>query len=96
MISLDLTREAPLVDRGKLHLVKGRSISICHHCKTSMSRKSLLRCNECRHDFCPNCLDACRCYTQGGFRVGSRRRPQPPTRHLALVTGAMPQTSRQR
>lgn len=96
MISLDLTREAPLVDRGKLHLVKGRSISICHHCKTSLSRKSLLRCNECRHDFCPNCLDACRCYTQGGFRVGSRRRQQSPERHLALVTGAMPQTSRQR
>ena len=96
MISLDLTREAPLVDRGKLHLVKGRSISICHHCKTSLSRKSQLRCNECRHDFCPNCLDACRCYTQGGLLVGSRRRPQPQTRHLALVTGAMPQTSRQR
>jgi predicted sulfurtransferase len=96
MISLDLTREAPLVDRGKLHLVKGRNISICHHCKKTLSRKRLLRCNECRHDFCPNCLDACRCYTQGGFRMGSRRRQPPPARRLALVTGAMPQTSRQR
>jgi predicted sulfurtransferase len=96
MISLDLTRvAAPLVDGSKLHLVKGRSISICHHCKKSLSRKSLLRCNECRHDFCSNCLDACRCYTQGGFRIGSRRR-QPPARHLALVTGAMPQTFHQR
>ena len=93
MISLDLTREAPLVDRSKLHLVKGRQVSVCHHCKKSLSRKSLLRCNECRHDFCPNCLDACRCYTQGGFRIGSRRRPQTP-KHLALVTGtsASPQT----
>jgi predicted sulfurtransferase len=98
MISLDLTRQAPPADRSKLHLVKGREISLCHHCKKSMSRKSLLRCNECRHDFCPNCLDACRCYTQGGFRVGSRRRQQP--RHLALVTGttagARPQTFFQR
>jgi len=65
MISLDLTRGAALIDRGKLHLVKGRQISICHHCKTSLSRKSLLRCNECRHDFCPNCLDACRCLHAG-------------------------------
>lgn len=96
MISLDLTREAPLVDRGKLHLIKGRNVSICHHCKKSLSRKSLLRCNECRHDFCSNCLDACRCYTQGGFRMGSRRRQPQTPRHLALVTGAMPQTSRQR
>ena len=95
MISLDLTREAPLVDRGKLHLVKGRNISICHHCKKSLSRKSLLRCNECRHDFCPNCLDACRCYTQGCFRVGSRRK-EGSSRRLALVTGAMPQTFHQR
>ena len=89
MISLDLSREAPLVDRSRLHLVKGCKLSICHHCKKSLSRKSLLRCNECRHDFCPNCLDACRCYTQGGFRISSRRR-QP--RNLSLVTGAMPQT----
>ena len=89
MISLDLSREAPLFDRSRLHLVKGCKLSICHHCKKSLLRKSLLRCNECRHDFCPNCLDACRCYTQGGFRIGSRRR-QP--RNLALVTGAMPQT----
>jgi predicted sulfurtransferase len=96
MISLDLTREAPLVDREKLHLIKGRNISICHHCKKSLSRKSLLRCNECRHDFCPNCLDACRCYTQGGFRVGSRRKQPAPARRLALVTGAMPQTFHQR
>ena len=96
MISLDLTREAPLVDRGKLHLIKGRNVSICHHCKKSLSRKSLLRCNECRHDFCTNCLDACRCYTQGGFRMGSRRRQPQTPRYLALVTGAMPQTSRHR
>lgn len=89
MISLDLSREAPPLDRSRLHLVKGCKLSICHHCKKSLLRKSLLRCNECRHDFCPNCLDACRCYTQGGFRIGSRRR-QP--RNLSLVTGAMPQT----
>ena len=89
MISLDLSREAPLLDRSRLHLVKGCKLSICHHCKKSLLRKSLLRCNECRHDFCPNCLDACRCYTQGGFRIGARRR-QP--RNLSLVTGAMPQT----
>ena len=89
MISLDLSREAPPLDRSRLHLVKGCKLSICHHCKKSLLRKSLLRCNECRHDFCPNCLDACRCYTQGGFRIGSRRRPP---RNLALVTGAMPQT----
>ena len=89
MISLDLSREAPLVDRNRLHLVKGCKLSICHHCKKSLLRKSLLRCTECRHDFCPNCLDACRCYTQGGFRIGLRRR-QP--RNLALVTGVMPQT----
>lgn len=95
MISLDLTSKAPLVDLGKLHLVKGRNISVCHHCKKSVLRKTLLRCNECRHDFCPNCLDACRCYTQGGFRMGGRRRPQLP-RHLSLVTGAMPQTFHQR
>jgi predicted sulfurtransferase len=95
MISLDLTRVAPILDRDKLHLIKGRNVSVCHHCKKSMLRKSLLRCNECRHDFCPNCLDACRCYTQGGFRVGSRRQPRQ-ARHLALVTGAMPQTFHQR
>ena len=89
MISLDLSREAPPLDRSRLHLVKGCKLSICHHCKKSLLRKSLLRCNECRHDFCPNCLDACRCYTQGGFRIGARRR-QP--RNLSLVTGAMPQT----
>ncbi|HEX6496851.1 MAG TPA: hypothetical protein VF018_15275 [Acidobacteriaceae bacterium] len=95
MISLDLTRVAPILDRDKLYLVKGRNISICYHCKKSMLRKSLLRCNECRHDFCPNCLDACRCYTQGGFRIGSSREKRPP-RHLSLVTGAMPQTFHQR
>lgn len=96
MISLDLTRKAPLADLGKLHLVKGRNISLCHHCKKSVPRKGLLRCNECRHDFCSNCLDACRCYTEGGFRIGGRRRRQPAARHLSLVAGAMPQTSHQR
>jgi predicted sulfurtransferase len=85
MISLDLTRQAPLVDRSKPHLIKGRNISICHHCKKSVVRKSLMRCNECRHEFCPNCLDACRCYTQGGFRIGVRQQ-QP--RRLALITRA--------
>ena len=92
MISLDLSRRAPLLDRSKLHLIKGREISICHHCKHSVSRKTLLRCNECRRDFCPNCLDACRCYTQGGFRINVRRPQQEP--HLALVTGAVPHTGR--
>ena len=92
MISLDLSRRAPLLDRSKLHLIKGREISICHHCKHSVSRKTLLRCNECRRDFCPNCLDACRCDTQGGFRISVRRPKQEP--HLALVTGAVPHTGR--
>lgn len=92
MISLDLSRGTPLADRSKLHLIKGREISLCHHCKQSVSRKSLLRCNECRRDFCSNCLDACRCYTQGGFRITVRRPRQEP--HLALVTGAVRQTVR--
>lgn len=89
MISLDLTREAP-IDTTKLYLMKGRKVSVCHHCLKSVSRQSLLRCNECRHDFCSNCLDACRCYTEGGFRIGLRRRKQQPdqTRHLALVSSA--------
>lgn len=88
MISLDLTREAP-IDTTKLYLMKGRKVSVCHHCHKSVGRQSLLRCNECRHDFCSNCLDACRCYTQGGFRIGLRRRQQPAqTRHLALVSQA--------
>lgn len=87
MISLDLTRQMPAPPK-KLHLVKGRSISLCHHCHKSMERKSLLRCNECRHDFCSNCLDACRCYTEGGFRIGQRRRQTSTPRHLALVSSA--------
>jgi predicted sulfurtransferase len=91
MISLDLTRQAS-VDKNKPHLVKGRDVSLCFHCHRSVSRKSLLRCNECRHDFCPNCLDACRCYTQGGFRITVRRPRQEP--HLELVTGAVPRVSR--
>jgi hypothetical protein len=93
MISLDLTRVAPIADRSKLHLVKGCNVSVCYHCKKSLLRKSLLRCNECRHDFCTNCVDACRCYTEGGFRIGSRGRKP---RHLALIPGAMPQTFHQR
>ena len=89
MISLDLTREAPLVDRSKLHLVKGRDVSVCHHCKKSVLRKSLMRCNECRRDFCPNCLDACRCYTQGGFRIGARRRQQQAPHLSVVMTGGV-------
>jgi predicted sulfurtransferase len=94
MISLDLTRHASLVDRNKLHLVKGREVSICHHCKKSVLRKSLMRCNECRRDFCASCLDACRCYTQGGFSIGARRRREP--RRFAVITGAVLQPSPQR
>jgi predicted sulfurtransferase len=86
MISLDLTREAP-VDTKKLHLMKGRKVSVCNHCHRSVARTALMRCNECRRDFCQNCLDACRCYTEGGFRIGRRRRQQPvQARHLALVS----------
>ncbi len=85
MISLDLTRKAP-VDTTRLHLMKGRKVSVCHHCLKSVVRESLLRCNECHHDFCNNCLDACRCYTQGGFRIGRRKQQPAQTRHLALVS----------
>lgn len=89
MISLDLTRANPS-DTKKLFLMKGRSVSICHHCHKSVSRTSLLRCNECRHDFCPHCLDACRCYTESGFRIGSRRKVQQPVKsHLAVVAGGI-------
>ena len=88
MISLDLSRELP-ADTKKLHLMKGRKVSVCTHCLKSVTRSSLLRCNECRHDFCPNCLDACRCYTQGGFRMGQKRRQQASAvRHLSLVSAA--------
>lgn len=88
MISLDLSRATP-VDTTKLHLMKGRKVAVCWHCHKSVSRQSLLRCNECRHEFCPNCLDACRCYTQGGFRIGLRRKEKAaPARHLALVSHA--------
>ena len=87
MISLDLTRPLP-ANTTKLQLMKGRKVSICHHCHKSTSRQSLLRCNECRHDFCPNCLDACQCYTQGGFRIGARRPKQKPPVRLALVSNA--------
>ncbi len=87
MISLDLTR-TPAGDTKKLYLMKGRSVSICHHCQKSLNRKSLLRCNECRHDFCANCLDACRCYTEGGFRIGSKRKAQQQVKSpLAVVAG---------
>ena len=87
MISLDLTRQTP-ANSTKLYLMKGRKVSICHHCHKSMGRESLLRCNECRHDFCSNCLDACRCYTEGGFRIGARRPKQKPAVRLALVSTA--------
>jgi predicted sulfurtransferase len=87
MISLDLTRVAPLQNSPRPHLVKGRKVSICHHCKKSTPRTSLLKCNECRRDFCPSCLDACRCYTEAGFRIGARPRPSAPPHRLALITG---------
>lgn len=83
MISLDLTREVP-VDTTKLYLMKGRKVSVCHHCHKSVSRHTLLRCNECRQDFCPSCLDACRCY----LRPAARRRKQESVKQpqLALVS----------
>jgi predicted sulfurtransferase len=87
MISLDLTRRAIPVDTSKLYLVKGRKVSLCYHCKSSVSRSTLLRCNECRHDYCPNCLDACRCYLRP---VARRRKPEGETRpHLGLVSSSM-------
>ena len=91
MISLDLTRKAA-ADTSKLYLMKGTKVSVCHHCLKSVDRQTMLRCNECRHNFCSNCLDACRCYTKGGFRMGLGflRRPQQTeqARHLALVSSA--------
>jgi len=86
MISLDLTREVP-ADKSKLYLIKGRKVSLCHHCEKSVSRHILLRCNECRHDFCPNCLDACRCY----LRPAERRRKQEGVKRpmLGLISSSM-------
>lgn len=90
MISLDLTRKAS-ADTTKLFLCKGKKVSVCHHCHTSVSRETMLRCNECRHDFCPNCLDACRCYARPGVRLGIsalRRQQIVRQHHLALVSTA--------
>ncbi len=86
MISLDLTREVP-VDTTKLYLMKGRKVSVCHNCQKSVSRHTLLRCNECRHDYCPSCLDACRCY----LRPAIRRRKQDGAKkpQLGLVASSM-------
>lgn len=91
MISLDLTREIP-VDTSKLYLMKGRKVSVCHHCHKSVSRSALLRCNECRHDFCQNCLDACRCYARPGYKMNRgflKRQQNTPPRHLALVSTSL-------
>ena len=92
MISLDLTREVP-VDTTKPYIVKGRKVSLCHHCKKSVTRNTLLRCNECRRDFCPSCLDACRCY----LRPIERRRKQEGEKRpqLGLVSSSMAGATRQ-
>jgi hypothetical protein len=91
MISLEITHGSA-VDASRLFLVKGRKVTVCQSCQKSFQRTSIFCCQDCRGEYCRDCVNLCRCHVRPQLRFSfvfwKRQGGQRPAPRLAVVGGA--------